>query len=443
MKIPLKPPIYGNNDDTLALAMQAVQPGFDFVIPEEYLHWDQVRHKPPPPGWTLKAWWYKIKYARHYYNVIPFTNTNHKPFLLTLPNALLQKLSTLDRYAGNAFPSTVPIINSQLRDTYVVRSLMEEAITSSQLEGASTTRRVAKEMLQSQRKPRDLSEQMIFNNYNAMLFIREHKKDALSPELILELHEILTDRTLDNPADAGKLRTIDDIYVWDNENHILHTPPKATELSTRLEKLCQFANMPVEQNKFFLHPVVKAILLHFMLAYDHPFVDGNGRTARALFYWSMANQGYWLMEFISISEILKKAHTAYFRAFLYTETDESDVTYFIIHQLNVILAAIKALHTYMDNQVRELEETEQLIHADSLRGQLNHRQVYLLKHALKHPHMIYEIKTHQQLNQLAYETARTDLLNLEKLGLLLKNKVGKEFTFTVPADLKKKIAQIS
>ena len=56
----------------------------------------------------------------------------------------------------------------------------------------------------------------------------------------------------------------------------------------------------------FIHPMIRSIILHFWLAYDHPFVDGNGRTARALFYWSMLRHGYWLFEFISISQIILK-----------------------------------------------------------------------------------------------------------------------------------------
>jgi Fic family protein len=93
-----------------------------------------------------------------------------------------------------------------------------------------------------------------------------------------------------------------------------------------------------------VHPVVRAILIHFMLGYDHPFYDGNGRTARALFYWSLARSGYWLMEYVSISRLLRQAPAQYARAYRHTETDDNDTTYFIVHQLEVIQQAIAALH---------------------------------------------------------------------------------------------------
>lgn len=96
-----------------------------------------------------------------------------------------------------------------------------------------------------------------------------------------------------------------------------------------------------------MHPVIIAIVLHSWLAYDHPFVDGNGRTARAPFYWSMLSQGFWLVEFLSISSILRKAPATSSRSFLHAETDENDLTYFILYHLKVIRRAIDELRAYM------------------------------------------------------------------------------------------------
>ncbi len=437
MKIPLKPPTIANDPQLLpAFAIDGSFP----TVKGEYVHWDKLRHLQPPADLTSETWWGLIKLARKVlYKPLPFTDYWGKPLVFATPDIVLQKLHTIDRNAGNIINNTGTVINSQLQDTYLIRSLMEEAITSSQLEGASTTRQVAKEMLQTRRKPRNLDERMIFNNYRAMQFIREIKAEKLTTGIILELHKILTEDTLKDPAAAGHLRTTDDIYVWDH-NKILHTPPRAKELATRLNKLCLFANTAIDQHNFFIHPIIKAIVLHFMLAYDHPFVDGNGRTARALFYWSLAQQGYWLMEFISISSILRKTPSQYSRAFLYTETDENDVTYFILHQLDVIIQAITALHTYIDQQTAEITQLEQSIYnSERLRNKLNYRQIDLIKHALKHSHTHYHIATHQQAHNITYDTARTDLLKLEALGLFTKQKIGKAFVFVATRDLHKQL----
>ena len=122
-----------------------------------------------------------------------------------------------------------------------------------------------------------------------------------------------------------------------------------------------------------------------MMGWIHPFVDGNGRTARALFYWSMAKSGYWLIEFTSISRVIKKAPAQYAKAYLYTESDDNDLTYFIEHQLNVICEAIKALHTYLAKKTREIADTRRLIASSpKLKGKLNHRQLAAMDHFIKH-----------------------------------------------------------
>ena len=136
------------------------------------------------------------------------------------------------------------IVNPQTRDQYIVRSLIQEAITSSQIEGAATTRRVAKEMLRSGRPPRDKSEQMIFNNFHTMQQIRKWKDQPLSKDLIFEIHRTITDQTLDKPDAAGRLRREDEIVTVEDtlSGDILHDPPHANELPERLEAMCDFAN---------------------------------------------------------------------------------------------------------------------------------------------------------------------------------------------------------
>jgi Fic family protein len=221
---------------------------------------------------------------------------------------------------------------------------------------------------------------------------------------------------------------------------VLHTPPNASELEKRVDKLCRFANEM--DGDTFIHPVVRAIILHFAIGYDHPFVDGNGRTARAVFYWSMLSRGYWLTEYISISRILKGAPSEYARAYLYTETDENDVTYFIIHQLNVILRAIQDLQKYLTKKSTEVHEIEAMIRkSPRLRGLLNHRQIALLGHALRHPGTVYRIEGHRQSHKVTYDTARTDLLKLARLKLLEKQRTGRAFVFLSPPNLAARLRQ--
>lgn len=355
-----------------------------------------------------------------------------------MPDEVAEQLHEIDMGAGGKIGMPDAIPNTQLRDQYIVSSLIHEAITSSQLEGAVTTRRVAKEMLRSGRPPRDRSEKMILNNFRTMNRIVQLTKEKLSPQLIYEIHELVTRGTLDTPDAAGRLRRDDEkVRVEDDDSgEVLHTPPGAAELQNRIEALCDFAN-GVKPN-FFIHPLVRSILLHFWIGYDHPFVDGNGRTARALFYWSMLHHGYWLFEFISISDILHRAPAKYYRAFLYSESDENDATYFLLHQAEVIRRAILSLHAYIDRKSRELVDSERL-----LRGweHLNHRQLSLITHALRHPDFLYTVEGHRLSHSTVYETARRDLLGLARVDLLdLRRKgPGRTKFYGAPVDLRERI----
>lgn len=413
-----------------------------------YIHWDKLRYKIAPKGLSVEDWWAVIKLARSaQYKFLGLLDSDDNVLKMTSIDYIHQTLHEIDCDASGGVSSEEPILNSQTRDRYLIRSLWEESISSSQLEGASTTHNVAKEMLRTKRQPLNKDEQMIYNNYLAMRFIQEHKNSDLTPQFICDLHKIVTDKTFeqDNVNKVGELRSLDDdVRVVDiSTNEVLHTPPLASELPERLQRLCDFANS--DSSEFFIHPVVKAIILHFILAYEHPFVDGNGRTARALFYWYMAKQNYWLMEYCSISKILKDAPAKYSRSFLYTESDEGDLTYFIIHQLDVIQQSIKSLHDYIERKVESVQDAKQILRKNKvLQNHLNSRQMILLSHALKHPGFIYDIKTHQTKHAVTYETARKDLLGLSsRIKLLDKLKQGRAFVFQSPINLNERLLKVN
>jgi Fic family protein len=409
------------------------------IASEHHLHWEKLRHYPPPKGLTLEEWWLAIKLQRNgVLKSIPLNDKEGKPFRFCTPDLVQQELHAIDVGAGRSIGIPEPITNPQTRDRYLIRSLMEEAITSSQLEGAVTTREVAKEMIRTGRQPRDTSEQMILNNFATMQRITQLKEEPLSPKMIFDIHRMVTEKTLADPTAAGRLRRAEEKrVVGDDVGEVYHEPPLAAELEKRLSAMCDFAN--AKTPGFFVHPALRGIILHFWLAYDHPFVDGNGRTARALFYWSMLRNGYWLFEFISISNILRKAPAKYARSFLYTETDDNDLTYFIIAQTKVIRRAIDDLHAYIDRKTAEVREIESHIRALEL---FNHRQVELIRHALKHPFQQYSIASHQKSQQVVYQTARTDLLDLRKRGIFDWKKRGRQMVFVAPGDLVQRLRQL-
>jgi len=409
----------------------------DSTCDGRYLHWDEIRFRKPPEGLTHQDWWLGLKMRRRSaYRNIPLKDTDGNNFHFSVPDLVTDLLHQIDRGGGTFVEIPEQVTNAEQRDRYVVRSLMEEAITSSQLEGAATTRDVAKKMLAEGRKPRDRSERMIVNNYMTMRRIMELKDKPLSPDMVLQIHREISDGALDAADGAGRFRRPDEnIKISDEiEGTVFHTPPPAAELPARLEVMCDFANGKTPD--FFVHPVIRGIILHFWLAYDHPFVDGNGRTARALFYWQMLHSGYWLFEYISISQFLRKAPVQYGTAFLHTETDENDLTYFIIHQAEIIKRALKELHDYV---ARKSSETRACLDALQKHPELNHRQQALIAHAVRHPNFAYQIAGHGARHAVTYATARADLLELAKLKFLEHRKAGRAFVFVAPKNLELKL----
>lgn len=399
-----------------------------------YLHWDKLRHLEPPPGLTPDQWWLQLKLARRgSWRELPLEDRDGRPFGYTLPDTVLRSLHEIDQLPARMIDAATPS-EREARRRFLANSLMEEAIRSSQLEGAATTRPKAKELLVSGRRPRDRGERMIANNYRALEFMREEMGGRLTPETICELHRVLTAGTLDDPEAAGRLQLPGEprIEVTDRgREQTLHIPPPAEELPDRMRLLCAFANGDAADDSF-VHPVVRAILVHFWLAYDHPFVDGNGRTARILFFWSMRSSGYRLAEYLPISRLIRAAPAQYIRAFLESETDEGDTTYFLLHQLRVIERAGRDMRRHFDREWAERNEAKRMLGGvDALNG----RQQVLLTHAIKHPGHSYTFGGHARSNRVTHETARADLGGLAERGLLVRRREGRGYVFEPPADL--------
>jgi Fic family protein len=281
---------------------------------------------------------------------------------------------------------------------------------------------------------------MIANNLAAMRTISETRQQRLTSEFICDLQRIVTEGTLDDPSAAGRFQAPGEerVEIYNRADVVLHRPPAADLLPARIDQLCAFANG--ETDTGYLPPVLRAITLHFMLGYEHPFLDGNGRTARALFYWSMLRHGYWLTEFLSISRVLRQAPGEYARSFLHTETDDNDLTYFFIYQLSVLHRAIDELQVYLERKMFELRALrDQFDPTDEL---FNHRQLALLRHAMSHPAAGYTVESHRAAHRVVTETARQDLIALAGHGLLTRRRSGKRFVFAPARDLAAKLEEI-
>lgn len=376
----------------------------------EYEYWDSVKYKILPSGCTshLKLWTY-VKSSRIINYVYPWEKYKIQFGLTNRMQRLCHEFD-MNFWGSWANDSVIP---EEHREKILISSLMEEAIYSSQMEGAATTRKVAKDMLRKKISPRDKSQQMIVNNYQTIRYIVENKNNLLTPESILHIHRLMTDNTLHNQEDAGRLRMNDEVVVENAITHeIVHTPPSYDVLPQFIIDLCDFFN---ESNSaVFVHPIIKGIIIHFMLAYMHPFVDGNGRTARALFYWYMLKQGYWLTEYLSISRVIAKSKKSYEKAYLYVENDQMDLGYFVIYNLKVLEQSFNQLKDYIKKKQNEKQSANVFLKL----GNINERQAQILSIFANNPKEVITIKDLQAKFLITPTTAKNDIIGLLERGFI-------------------------
>jgi len=410
---------YNNHSDTIR------------KIEKNYYYWDKIKYfseektlitkktKKTDP----KELWYKVKLQREIIKKTAhsLSYSDHTFELLTynINEYLQQQLHYLDFNFGAGLQKEQLLTDLDKQD-YLNNSLMEESIFSSMIEGATTTRVKAKDMLRKNKKPKNNSEQMILNNYKTIQYISENQSKNISVDKLYEIHRLVTKNTL-GEENIGVFRDNNDINVVNElTGEIVHTPPNFEELNNFMSSFCEFFNNNPKED--FIHPIVKGSILHFLIGYIHPFVDGNGRTARAIFYWYLLKNGYWLTEYLSISRIIMKTKVQYEKAYLYTEVDDMDVTYFIHYQVKVLLNAFEDLKEYVAKKKKEQSKLSKYLKFSGI----NERQAILLQKIEDDNHRFFTVKEVETIFNVTNQTARADIEELVELKLLKKIAINKK-----------------
>jgi Uncharacterized conserved protein len=388
-----------------------------------YEYWDKIQYTVLPENISPELFWAIVKFQRSalYSDKIKLGIYSFK-YLLN--PAILKKLAFIDSYNIKCS------LSLDEENEYYANAKMEEAIASSRLEGASVSNEEAKEMLRVKAVPSNESEKMVYADFAAMNFIEKNLNKELSPQLIKELYGVITDEKTENIFRSGS----DGVRVVDiRDDAVLYEPPKAESIEDLLNLFCEYVNGENEPNH-----IIKAIIIHFLLAYIHPFADGNGRIARVLFYWYMLKHRYNGFKYLAISKVLRVIAPQYAKVFLYTEIDENDLTYFINFNLDVIIEAVNSFESYLENKKEGGLTAETLI---SSGVKLNLRQQSILKEFIKNNN-IRNIEYFKNKLGVVYETVRKDLMFLTKKGFLAKSKAGKEFMYSLSKKYLQRISEI-
>lgn len=397
-----------------------------------YLWWDKFKHKASIEGVSAEEAWFLTNQVRGYISSqTPIKAEEGGYFKWVRLPCTDEYLHRIDMHAGGNIVSR-PSNDNQL----IVRGIIEEAIASSQLEGAHTTRARAKKMILEGAEPRNESERMILNNYRTITAIEDdYKNSDLSLDMIFELHRMLTDGTI--PSDEqGRLRTDQDEIVVQgnigNEKYITHVPPNENFLSEEIKRLIDYAND--KESGGFTHPVIKAIFLHFWIGYLHPFTDGNGRIARALFYWYLLKKNYWAMMYLPISTVIKKAPVQYAMAYIYSEQNNNDVTYFYDFHIRKIIESLQNFTEYVEKKKKKDQQLDKVLDENII---LNDRQRRLIHYLLSNDYANTSVSSHAEINNISRQTAASDLKKLEGMQFVLSRREGKYVRYYSTEKLKR------
>ena len=413
-----KSPKYSLQENLLKLKEAPENQYFFNKIESEYLHWDKVKYLGFKKNDTNL--WKEIKLIRKLISKKFVLNNKHTISLEYGVNDFLQqKLHYLDFNFGAGLQKE-QLLSDLDKHQYLSNALMEESIFSSMIEGATTTRVKAKDMLRKGKKPNNKSEQMILNNYKTIQYISENKNEEITIHKLFEIHKLVTENTLEE-ENCGVFRNTNDVLVMNQiTGEIVHTPPSFKELEELMQSFCDFFNNNPKEE--FIHPIVKASILHFLIGYIHPFVDGNGRTARALFYWYLLKNGYWLTEYLSISRVILKTKTQYEKAYIYSEIDEMNVSYFIHYQVKVLTQAFEDLKDYLSKKKKEENKLNKYLKVSNI----NERQAQILYWIEEDANRYFSVKEIENVFSVTNQTARTDIEELVDQDFLKKVSINKK-----------------
>ena len=372
------------------------------------------------PKLNIDVFWGQLLLARKQFAVeTPLRDKLDTPFWFAFIPSIAKNIDYIDEIGKHHLFN---MVQGELAESVIMDAILDEAFYSSVIEGAFSTKQRTAEMIATNSKPVNKSEQMIFNNYNALQFALENIDSPLNENIILSIYRIVTENTLEDEDIVEKYRT-GPVYVWDASlNKAIYEAPSHVKVQSMMDDLITFINNDADG----LHPIIKSCILHMYFVYIHPFFDGNGRTARAISYMYLLQKGYAFFKFFSISSIIREQKSKYYKAIKDTEDYDSDLTYFILYYTDMIISSIK---TVLDRFHKELSRRVIKECLDKMEIVISKRQSKAVNLLIKSDKNFTTIEEYAKKNKVVYETARTDLNQLVELGLINKTKVSKKYIY--------------
>ena len=379
---------------------------------DRYLCRKDIIHRLPVSVPIAKFWPMLQEERRRQSKPMPLMDQQDNPFWFVL-NSSIEK--QCDRVA--ALSRRDQIFDTPAFEAMMDDAVIDEAVFSSMIEGAFTSREAAIGFLRKQKEPANKSEQMVKNNYDALTYVLEHLDEPITSEVIIDIARIVTRNAAEEQVTGYRRGKV----VVMGREEVVYTPPEAERVPEMMDALIRF----IEESE--LHPVLKACIAHFYFVYVHPFGDGNGRTARALSYMMLLQSGYEFFRYFSISSLVAKERGKYYKAMRNVEESDGDMTYFIDFYSDMLARSVAEMENHLTHHVL----AGQRVHALEQSGVLNDRQLAGVKWLLEGDSERITVDSWRKKHKVTTETARRDLLTLTEHGILTRQMEGRKAVFHI------------
>ena len=310
-----------------------------------------------PVSVSIRQFWPELERERRRHSQeLPLPDQSGKPFWFVLTGGIEKQCDAIAELARRDIAFTGPEFDALFQNAVV-----DEAVYSSVIEGAFNSREQAAEFIRRNKQPRNKSEQMVKNNYDALTYVLEHLEDEINEETILQIARIVTRSGAEVQVTGYRDGAV---YVTGREG-VVYTPPQADAVPEMMRLLVEFIQ------KSELHPLLKACIAHFYFVYVHPFGDGNGRTARALSYMMLLQAGYDFFRYFSISGVVAEERGKYYRSMRNVEDSDGDMTYFIDAYSGMLARTVEKMEHHLKYHVLARQKLKAL----EQNGTLNERQL--------------------------------------------------------------------
>ncbi len=285
------------------------------------------------------------------------------------------------------------------------KALILESHHSTHIEGTAINLEQAQDIL-SGKKVNGVSrddETELLNYKKAMNFISKYlgKDDRLSEGLIRELHKIIVAGVRGGQAQPGAYRKIQNYVANSRTKEIIYTPPPPLEVPHLMREFVDWINQNVEE----VSPVLVSAIAQFQFVHIHPFIDGNGRTARLLSTLILYKTGYDFKRLFTISEYYDKDRPAYYNAIQSVRKNEMDMTVW----LEYFVDGLRSQMTEIQEKGKEIIEKDTKLQKVKKAG-LNRRQEKAVKFILQNGKIT--AKDYQEVASCIRRTAQRDLDSL-------------------------------